>query len=89
VGADEPGPLGSGEAPLRYHPDCARALTDPREAGGGTVAGGQFDWGGRLPKGNGGAPRWAQHGWKSCGECKGRSPPDCETDWSSRGESRA
>jgi hypothetical protein len=89
VGADEAGALASVEAPVRYHPDCARALTHAREAGRGTVAGGQFDWGGRLPKRNGGAPRWAQHGWKSCGECKGRSPPDCETDRSSRGESRA
>ena len=31
----------------------------------GTVAGGQFDWGGRLPKGNGGVQRFPQPGWKS------------------------
>ena len=30
-----------------------------------TVAGGQFDWGGRLLKSNGGAQRFPQPGWKS------------------------
>ena len=55
----------------------------------GTVAGGQFDWGGRLPKGNGGAQRLAQMEWKPIEECKGRSQLDCETDMSSRDESRA
>ena len=29
------------------------------------MSGGQFDWGGRLLKGNGGAPRFPQRGWKS------------------------
>ena len=28
----------------------------------GTVHDGQFDWGGLLPKSNGGARRWANHG---------------------------
>ena len=55
----------------------------------GTVAGGQFDWGGRLRKGNGGAQRLAQMEWKPIAECKGRSQLDCETDKSSRDESRA
>ncbi len=32
--------------------------------GTGRVSGGQFDWGGRLPKSNGGAQRYAQIGWK-------------------------
>ena len=31
-----------------------------------TVSDGQFDWGGRLLKGNGGAQRLAQHGRKPC-----------------------
>ena len=31
-------------------------------AGQGTVSGGQFDWGGRLPKCNGGAQRFPQSG---------------------------
>ena len=52
------------------------------------MSGGQFDWGGRLPKGNGGAQRFAQNGWKSFAECKGTSELDCETDRSSRDESR-
>ena len=30
------------------------------------MSGGQFDWGGRLRKGNGGVQRLAQHGRKSC-----------------------
>ncbi|KAF1083714.1 hypothetical protein SPSYN_02288 [Sporotomaculum syntrophicum] len=29
------------------------------------MSGGQFDWGGRLPKSNGGAQRFPQRGWKS------------------------
>ncbi|GEQ43619.1 hypothetical protein TH6N_22450 [Tetragenococcus halophilus] len=50
---------------------------------------GQFDWGGRLPKSNGGAPRFPQNGWKSFKECKGRRELDCESNNSSRDESRA
>ncbi len=37
-----------------------------------TVSGGQFDWGGRLLKGNGGAQRFPQAGWKSAVECKAK-----------------
>ena len=76
------------ESSLGYHPDDTGALTGGHEAGHGTLLGGQFDWGGRLLKSNGGARRWAQHGWKSCDECKGRSPLDCETNKSNRYESR-
>ncbi len=54
-----------------------------------TVSGGQFDWGGRLLKCNGGAQRFPQNGWKSFAECKGTRELDCETDKSSRDESRA
>ena len=54
-----------------------------------TVSAGQFDWGGRLPKGNGGAQRYPQIGWKSIDERKGRRVLDCESDNSSRDESRA
>ena len=46
--------------------------------------GGQFDWGGRLPKSNGGVRRWAQSGRKSLVECNGISLPDCKTDKSSQ-----
>ena len=85
----EAGAPASVEASLGYHPGCAGVLTRRPESGGGTVSGGQFDWGGRLPKGNGGAPRFPQRGWKSRVECKGRRELDCETDVSSRDESRA
>ena len=50
---------------------------------------GQFDWGGRLLKSNGGVQRFPQNGWKPFAECKGRRELDCETDRSSRCESRA
>jgi hypothetical protein len=53
------------------------------------VPGGQFDWGGRLPKGNGGAQWFPQHGWTSCVECKGTRELDCEWDATSRAERRA
>ena len=53
------------------------------------MSGGQFDWGGRLPKCNGGAQRFPQRGWKSREECKGIRELDCERDISSRDESRA
>ena len=76
------------ESMLGYHPlharDLTLGLTKP-----GTVPGGQFDWGGRLLKSNGGARRFPQNGWKSFEECKGRRELDCETDGSSRYESRA
>ena len=63
-------------------------LTSRRETGGGTMSGGEFDWGGRLRKGIGGAQRFPQNGWKPFGECKGRREPDCDTDGWSRYESR-
>ena len=49
---------------------------------------GEFDWGGRLPKSNGGAQRYAQIGWKPIDECNCRSVLDCETYKSNRDESR-
>ena len=52
-------PLGGVESPLKYHPDLIRVLTLARESGPGTVHGGQFDWGGLLPKSNGGVRRYA------------------------------
>ena len=53
------------------------------------MSGGEFDWGGRLRKGIGGAQRFPQNGWKPFEEYKGRREPDCETDRSSREETRA
>ncbi len=48
------------------------------------MPGGEFDWGGRLRKGIGGAQRFPQNGRKPFEECKGRRELDCDTDgWSS------
>ena len=59
------------EPAVRYHPGRAGALTQAAGAPLGTVAGGEFDWGGRLLKGNGGAQRSPQAGGQSAGACKG------------------
>ena len=72
---------------MRYHPRAPAVLTRGPTTRR-TVVGGQFDWGGRLPKGNGGAPRYPQHGWKSCAERNGIRVLDCEPDEASRDESR-
>ena len=77
------------ERPLGYHSLIAAVLTERRETGFGTLSGGQFDWGGRLLKSNGGAQRFPQDGWKSSFECKGIRELNCETDRSNRCESRA
>ena len=74
---------------MGYHSCNAEVLTGTHETGYGTVSGGQFDWGGRLLKSNGGARWWAQSGRKSLVECNGISLPDCETDKSRRDESRS
>ena len=74
---------------LGYHSLIAAVLTERRETGFGTLSGGQFDWGGRLLKSNGGAQRFPQDGWKSSYECKGIRELNCETDRSNRCESRA
>ncbi len=88
MGDWEAGTQVSAESLLGYHPlharDLTLGLTRP-----GTVPGGQFDWGGRLRKSNGGAQRFPQRGQKSREEYKGRRELDCETDGSSRYESRA
>ena len=77
------------ESTLGYHPDSTGVLTGRHESGDWTLLGGQFDWGGRLLKCNGGAQRFPQNGWKSFGECKGIRELNCETDMSNRCESRA
>ena len=63
-------------------------LTYSHESGRGTLLGGQFDWGGRLRKSNGGAQRSSQNDWKPFKECKGKRRLDCEVDGPSRYESR-
>ena len=73
-----------GIPPLNYLTSNLLPLSGRR-----TVSGGQFDWGGRLPKSNGGAQRFPQNGWKSFAERKGIRELDCKTYKSSRYESRA
>ena len=63
MGGFEAEALASVEPTLKYHPCIVGILTWSREAGLGTLSGGQFDWGGRLLKGNGGAQRFPQRGW--------------------------
>ena len=77
-----------GESLLRYHPSTTGRLTQCPEAGVWTVSGGEFDWGGRLLKSNGGVQRFPQSEWKSDAECKGIRELDCETNRSSRVETR-
>ena len=89
MGGTESGAPASEEPTLGYHPFSIGVLTLSRESGLRTVSGRQFDWGGRLPKGNGGAQRFPQRGWESRVECKGIRELDCERDISSRDESRA
>ena len=72
-----------GIPPLNYLTSNLLPLSGRR-----TVSGGQFDWGGRLLKSNGGAQRFPQNGWKSFVECKGIRELNCETYKSSRCESR-
>ena len=73
---------------LGYYSSCIGVLTGCHGTGNGTVSGGQFDWGGRLPKGNGGAQRFSQYGRKSYVECKGKRELDCKTYRSSKDENR-
>ena len=71
-------------------PALMNGISNPRlEAGGGTMVGRRFDWGGRLLKSNGGARRSPHSGWESEHECKGTRRLDCEIDISSRCESRS
>ena len=88
MGDFEAGTLVFVESPLKYHPCRVEALSEFRESGLVTVLGGQFGWGGLLPKSNGGAQRLTQHGWQSCVERKSISELNCETNKSSRCESR-
>ena len=76
------------EPQLRDHSGRARILMAILESGRLTVSGGQFDWGGRLLKGNGGVQRFPQVGWTSTFERKGIRKLDCETYKSSKDESR-
>ena len=76
------------ESPLGYHPSGIEILTGCHESGAWTVLGGQFDWGGRLRKSNGGVQRFPHDGWKPSIECKGIRELNCNTYKWSRYESR-
>ena len=77
------------EPPLGYHPCSTGLLTRGSGTCQGTTPGGEFDWGGRLRKGIGGAQRSPQDGREPSGERKGRRGLDCDTDGWGRYESRA
>ena len=71
---------------MKYHPSLFLVLTPYKRE---TMLGGQFNWGGCLLNGNGGAQRSPQGGWKSPVECIGIRGLDCEAYKPSRDESRA
>jgi hypothetical protein len=73
---------------MKHHSFLIRILTPIPLAGRGTVLAGQFDWGGFLPKSNGGVRSSAQHGWQPCVEDMAKSRVYCETYKSSSCESR-
>ena len=73
---------------LGYHPLFTEYLTE-EVTKLKTVSGGQFDWGGRLRKCNGGVQGFPQRGQKPREEYKGRRVTDCERDIASRDESGA
>ena len=77
------------EPPLGYRPCSTGSLTACHSPGCGTPPGGEFDWGGRLRKGIGGAQGSAQDGREPSKEGKARSGLDCDTDGWGRYESRA
>ncbi len=87
MGGVERSLVGDMEPTVRYHSGEARILTSTRNPGEGQFQVGSLT-GGRLLKNNGGAQRFPQAGWKSAVECKGRRELDCETDKSSRVETR-
>ena len=89
MGGVEAGALASVEPTLKYHPEHALVLTLSRESGQRTFPVGQFDWGGLLQKSNGGVQGYPQPGWQSGVERKGRRVLNCETNQSSRYESRS
>ena len=75
---------------MKYHPASCGVLTARNTSCVRTVAGGQFDWGGRLRKRNGGARMVPSVPTVTAREeCNGRRAPDGESDGSSRVERRS
>ena len=77
------------EPTVKYHPNSTRILTLSLISGQGTVPDGQFAWGESLLKDNEGVQRFPQDGWQSSLECIGIRELNCESDTTSRYESRA
>ena len=77
------------EPMLGYHPCSIGFLTSRRDPAVGQCQAGSLTGAVGLRKSNGGAQRFPQVGQKPTEECKGRRELDCETDKSSRDESRA
>ena len=69
MGAGEAAASAAVEATVRYHSGDVVVLTLATSEG--TAAGGEFDWGGRLLKSNGGAQWFPQAGGQSAGARKG------------------
>lgn len=82
-------PLGMPEPLVKYHPYSTEALTTSLISGGKTVPDGQFAWGESLLKCNEGVLRSPQDGRQSSLECNGIRRLNCESDRTSRYESRA
>src|ERR671938_643431 len=61
-------PCGEGGGTGEIPPFTDSVSNRAPSSGAGTAAGGQFDWGGRLLKRNGGAQRFPQAGWESAAE---------------------
>ena len=74
---------------MKYHPNSTRILIKVLESGRVTVTDGQFAWGESLLKCNEGVQRSPQDGWQSSLECIGIRRLNCESDRTSRYESRA
>ena len=89
MGGYEAGAQASVEPSVEYHPYESGILTMASRTWFWTVSGGQFDWGGRLLKCNGGVQRFPQRDWKPRVECKGKRELDCEANKPIRDESRA
>jgi hypothetical protein len=74
---------------MRYHSITITIFYFLPKIGEKTVSGGQFDWGGRLLKSNGGVQRFSQIRWKVVVEWKGIRKLNCKTNKSNRDASRS
>ena len=79
---------GTMEPTVKYWSKQVENLTPSHEAGRRTMSDGQFYWGGILLKSNGGVQSLPHRGWQSRIERKSIRQVDCETNKSSRYESR-